>query len=124
MKIAFLLALVVFLGPDVMAQSAPIDALFPGGDNAISEVEGIQTDAADEKLLLDYIPRLIEIFIKFVAPIILIVLVLAGIKMIISGDKQEEVEKGKKTLLYTFVGAVLMLLSYSIIRAVYYFFVT
>lgn len=124
-RIALVLALFFFFAGNVGAQSAPavpIDDLFPGG-NAL-EQSGVQGKNTDNKFLLHYIPRLIDIFIKFVAPIILVTLVIAGIKMIISGDQQEEVDKGKKIILYSLIGVVLILISYSLIRALYYFFAT
>lgn len=124
-RIAFLLAFMLFFAGDVLAQNTPpIEDLFPNQGSGGVNIDGIQGDNTDKKGLLHYIPRLIDIFIKFVAPIILVTLVIAGIKMIISGDQQEEVEKGKKILLYSLIGVVLILISYSLIRALYYFFVT
>lgn len=127
-RLALILAMVLFFGGEVLAQNTPpINDLFPNqGEGGVKGVgiEGIQGNNDDQKGLLHYIPRLIDIFIKFVAPIILVTLVIAGIKMIISGDQQEEVEKGKKIILYSLIGVVLILTSYSLIRALYYFFAT
>lgn len=122
-KLALLFAFMIFFGAEVSASGPPIGELFPAsGGTEVTAIEGVQGDNTDDKFLLHYVPRLTSIFIKFVAPIVLVVLILAGIKMIISGDQQEEVEKGKKVILYSVIGVVLILLSYSIIRAVYYFF--
>lgn len=124
-RLALILAMVLFLGGEVLAQNTPlINDLFPNQGSGGVDIQGIQGKNDDQKGLLHYIPRLIDIFIKFVAPIILVTLVIAGIKMIISGDQQEEVEKGKKIILYSLIGVVLILTSYSLIRALYYFFAT
>ena len=121
MRIAFLLAVLLMLGENAFAQ--PIADLFPQGTGSSgSGIEGVDGTNDDEKFLLHYVPRLIDIIVTFVASVVFEVFVIAGIKMIISGDQQEEVEKGKKTLLYSFIGIVLVLLSYSLIRALYFFF--
>lgn len=100
-----------------------INQLFPTWNDEKDNIDGVIGENEDKKFFMNYIPRIIDIFLKFVSPMILIVLIVAGARMIIAGDDSEQVEKAKKVIIYSVIGVVLILLSYSIMRAVYFFFV-
>lgn len=85
-------------------------------------VPGVIGNTGDGKFLVQYVPRIIDVFLKFIAPTAFVVLLIAGLRMIISGDNSEEVEKGKKIVIYTFIGVVLIVISYSLTKALYFIF--
>lgn len=118
--ICFFLLGIVFVGNDVFAQDNA--QLFPswGGEEPIAGVIG---DNADGKLAVNYFGRITDILIKFVTPLFLVFLIAAGVKMIVAGDNTEEVEKGKKVILYGVIGVIVIILSYSLVQSLYYFFV-
>lgn len=86
--------------------------------------QGIVGTVDDQKLLMNYLPRLIDILLKFVSPIVLIVFVYAGVRFIYAGDEEEEITKSKQFFMYTLMGVLFVILSYSIMKALYFIFST
>ena len=112
----------------------PTDGLFPSwriNDDIAPEeafpkvqgVVGINQDGADghsEKLLMLYIPHLINILLKFVAPLIMAAMIYAGIRFVYAGSNEEELSQAKQIFTYTLMGALFVILSYSIMKALYF----
>ncbi len=73
-----------------------------------------------EKLLAGYIPHLIDILLKFVAPLIMVAMIYAGIRFIYAGSNEEELSQAKDIFTYTLMGVAFVVLSYSILKALYY----
>ncbi len=85
-------------------------------------VQGVIGMNGDRNYMLRYLPRVIDILVKIVAPIMVILLVYTGVRFIYAGDQTEEVEKAKMHLISVFSGFLFVVLSYSIMKAVYFFF--
>jgi len=113
-----------------------MEGLFPSwkrqktslGKGVHPEVVGIigtnrdeKTDGSgSEKLLMLYIPHLINILLKFVAPLIMVAMIYAGVRFIYAGSNEEELTQAKDVFTYTIMGALFVILSYSIMKALYF----
>jgi hypothetical protein len=110
------------------------DSLFPSWKNEIDGdkkgiypqvdgIVGVNMDGkgeAGEKLLMNYIPHLINILLKFVAPLIMVAMIYAGIRFVYAGSNEEELSQAKDIFTYTLMGALFVVLSYSIMKALYF----
>lgn len=107
--------------------------LFPGWKEEVrdSDIEGQGQDNIlkgvignnqDDKRAFQYIPRIIDLVIKFVAPIIVVLVILAGVKFINAGSDEEEISKAKEFFLYALIGLAFIILSYTIMKALYNLF--
>lgn len=83
-------------------------------------VRGIEGRVGDGKLLMHYLPRLIDILLKFVAPLVLIMFLYSGIRFIYAGDDEEDLTQSKQFFMYSLMGVLFVILSYSIIKAFYF----
>lgn len=88
------------------------------------QVQGVIGRNEDQKLLLNYIPRIINILLKFVAPIVLSMFVFAGIRLIYAGSNEEDIEKSKNFFTYALLGVLFIVVSYSLMKALYFIFAT
>lgn len=66
-------------------------------------------DATDENSLRGTIISIIEAVLDFLALIAVIVIIIAGIRLIVSQGEDEQKEKAKKTILYAIIGLVVVL---------------
>jgi len=99
------------------------DKFFPGWESGES-VKGVigtneQTDTAEGGLILDFLPRIINLVLIVVAPIVFVVLIFAGLQFIYGGEKEEEREKSQKFFIYAVIGVLFIVISYSFMKAVY-----
>jgi len=103
--------------------------LFPSWDEPSNQVQGIagrnETNLKDpsqnqNKLFLQIVPRLIDLMIKFVAPAVFIMMVISGLRFIYSMDNEEERTKAKKFFVFSVLGLMFILVSYSLMQAVYF----
>lgn len=103
------------------------DCLFPTWQS--DEIPGQATDAIvqgvigtnhDGGFAMNYIPRIIDILLKFIAPIVVIMLIWAGVRFIIAGSNDEELSKAKDFFTYAIIGVAFIVLSYSILKLVYF----
>lgn len=107
--------------------------LFPtwdrdGGDADMVGVIGENKDGRDdkgekngtEKLALNFLPRVIDILMKFVAPIVVIIFVWTGIRFIYAGSDDEALSKSKNMFQYAAIGLAFIVLSYTIMKIVYF----
>ncbi len=83
-------------------------------------VDGVIGRNDDGFFLLQYIPRIIDILIKIIAPLFMGMMIYAGIRFLYAGDDEEELSKAKDFFLYAFIGIIFVLFSYSILKAVYF----
>ena len=74
----------------------------------------------DDKRAFQYLPRIIDLAIKFIAPIIVVLVIVAGVKFINAGSDEAELNKAKEFFMYALIGLAFIILRYTIMRAVYY----
>lgn len=75
------------------------------------------------KLLIYFIPKVIELLIWVVAPVITVMFMYSGIQFIYGGDREEEVKKARDFFRYAAIGLVFVVLSYSFMKAVFFILV-
>lgn len=83
-------------------------------------VQGIIGANHDGGFAMNYIPRIIDILLKFIAPIVVIMLIWSGVRFIIAGSNDEELSKAKDFFTYALIGVAFIVLSYSILKLVYF----
>lgn len=81
------------------------------------DLEGIP-DAADADGLRDTIVNIITAILNFLALIAVIIIIIAGIRLIVSQGEEEPKEKAKKTIFYAIVGLVIVLFARVIVGLV------
>lgn len=81
------------------------------------DVSGLP-DAADEGSIRGTIVSIIESVLDFLALIAVIVIIIAGIRLIVSQGEDEQKEKAKKTILYAIIGLVVVLFARVIVGIV------
>lgn len=102
--------------------------LFPSWDSEIYRVQGvggrnIDKQGDQDSLLLQVIPNIIDLLIKFVAPAVFLMMVFSGLRFIYSNDNEEDRTNAKKFFYYTVIGLLVVVLSYSIMRALYFIYI-
>ncbi len=102
--------------------SATIDALRVAEKNV--QPAGVIGYAGDQKFGLQYIPRIIDILLKFVAPIVMIMFIFSGIRLIYASGNDEDLEKSKTFFMYALLGVIFIVVSYSLMKALYFFLAT
>lgn len=85
---------------------------------------GVIGKNCDGHFLLDYMPVFTKIILYLVSPIVFLMFVFAGVKFLYGGDDEEALSGAKKWFSYAVIGFLLILLSYSIMKATYYVFAT
>lgn len=116
-----LLAIMLFLGSGVSethAAAAPVDSVYLSAD-----LLDPSRDKPDE--VPDYgddphnaILSVINYFLTFLAIVAIGFIIYGGYLMVMAGGDEENVEKGKKILIWAIVGIILVLMSYTIVRVV------
>lgn len=102
------------------------NTLFPGwkGEGETEEdteaISGVIGENADGKRAFQYIPRITDLLLKFLAPIMVGLVIFAGLRFIYAGSDEEEITKSKNFFIYASIGLLFIVLSYSIMRAVYF----
>jgi hypothetical protein len=119
---------------NVMANDAPrceqgrfnSDCLFPTwqseerpSQSKEAAVQGVIGANHDGGFIMNYIPNVIDILLKFVAPIVTLMLIWTGILFITSHD-DDGLNKAKEFLTYSILGVGIIVLSYSILKFVYF----
>lgn len=75
-------------------------------------------DGADEGTIRDIITNIIVAVLNFLALIAVAVVIIAGIRLIISQGEEEPKEKAKKTIVYALIGLVIVLFARVIVGLV------
>lgn len=104
------------------------DMVFPawGEGGQVTGVIGSNIGAlnqGDSRLLLYFIPKIIELMIWLVAPIITVMFLYSGFTFVYAGDREEEIKKARDFFQFAVIGLVFIVLSYSIMKAVFFILV-
>ncbi|NCP67677.1 hypothetical protein GW756_05405 [bacterium] len=104
------------------------DTVFPawGEGGQVTGVIGSNVGALNQgegRLLIYFIPKIVELMIWLVAPIITIMFLYSGIIFVYAGDREEEVKKARDFFRFAVIGLVFIVLSYSIMKAVFFIIV-
>lgn len=92
------------------------------GENGESDLDPSTTLSNQNpatKTIVFFIPKLIDFLLVFVAPMIMIFLIYAGYTLIVAGDDEDSIGKAKSYIKYCLIGLIIILISYSMIKAVY-----
>lgn len=81
---------------------------------------GENLKSGGSRLILYFIPRIIDLLLILVSPIIAVMFIFSGIRFIYAGDNDDQLEESKKFFHYAIMGVVFVVLSYSIMKSVYY----
>lgn len=127
---------IIVIIPMFMIEAASFDSskVFPGWkevEGGVSGVLGKNSVGGDTKAtlldrknetawLLAYIPQVINILMKFIAPLVAVMLIYSGIKMISAGDDEEEVNKAKSFFGFAIWGIIVIAISFSFMKAIYF----
>ncbi|GEM_PF-2002616 len=76
-------------------------------------------DGRSEKLFMVFIPRAIDILFYAVAPIVVVMFLFSGIRLVYAGDSEEDIAASKKIFQYALMGTILIVLSFSFLKTVY-----
>lgn len=100
--------------------------LFPSWEEDGHTVTGVigkneeDFSTGEGKLLLYFIPKLTSILMRIVAPIVLVMFFYSGVRFIYAGDNEEQIKASKDFFQYGVMGIVFIVLSFSLMKAVYY----
>ncbi len=72
--------------------------------------------AADEGSIRDVILSVLNFVLNFLALVAVVVIVIAGIRLIVSQGEEEPREKAKKTIIYVVAGLIVILLAKVIVN--------
>lgn len=92
-----------------MPQVAMAQTIF-GPTPDIGGVDGSDTNAIRSGIL-----RVLTIILSFMALVAVIVIVIAGIRLVVSQGEEQEKDKAKKTIFYAIIGLVVILLAQAIV---------
>jgi len=80
----------------------------------------IGTAEKTEKVTIHYLPTLINILLKFAAPIVLVFFLYAGVRLVYHSDTEDEIQKSKTFFMYALMGVLFIVLSYSLLKVLYF----
>jgi len=86
-----------------------------------ASVEGVLGRSGDHKTFLEYLPLIITILLKFVAPVAFVLLVYSGLRFIIAGNNDKSLSSTKEFFQYAFIGFLVVMLSFSLVKVIYFF---
>lgn len=104
------------------------NVLFPawGEGGQVTGVIGSNNGALNQgegRLIIYFIPKIVELLIWLVAPIITVMFLYAGVTFVYAGNQEEEVKKAKDFFSFAVIGLIFIVLSYSIMKAVFFILV-
>ncbi|MBM3231288.1 TrbC/VirB2 family protein [Candidatus Peregrinibacteria bacterium] len=82
----------------------------------VPAIEGI--DATDEDSARSAILDILFLVLRFMALVAVIIIVIAGIRLVISQGEETEKDKAKKAIFYAIIGLVIILLAQAIVSIV------
>jgi hypothetical protein len=121
---AALLVPVVVLGVGVLAQPAPAHALFDKGltDGAQSaqgkDQQGDASTLFGEGGQGGIFRTITNVLLFLIGAISVIMLIIGGIRYVVSGGDSTAVQNAKNTILYAIVGVVVAILAYAVVNFV------
>jgi hypothetical protein len=119
---AFFLMTSLFLTSKSLAVDFNAAEVFPSWGDVAVKVDGVIGENGDMNLILQYVPSIINIMMEIIAPIVLVMFILSGIRFISADGKDEDLQKAKALFFDGVLGLVLIAISYSVIKAVYFLF--
>jgi len=93
-----------------------LDCLLPSEEELIQGGDG--TSLATGDIGTDFIPFFINTFLSIAGTLIFISFLYAGYLLVFSNDSEENIEKGKKIMIYSIVGAAIMAIAYAIVYGI------
>ncbi len=87
---------------------APFSTALAGFGGPIPAVPGTPA-AFDKQGIRDVILRVLSFVLDFLALAAVIFIIIAGIRMIVSGGSEDQKDKAKKTILYVIIGLLIVL---------------
>lgn len=79
----------------------------------VPDIGGV--DGSDTSSIREGILKVLEIVLSFMALIAVIVIVIAGIRLVVSQGEEQEKDKAKKTIFYAIIGLIVILLAQAIV---------
>lgn len=104
----------LLLAPMVVPKALAVDGVLDSGD--------VSLDAQDSDSLRNVLISITTQVLSFMALIAVIVIIIAGIRLVIGGADESQREKARNTVLYAVVGLILILLAQAIVAFVGTFF--
>ncbi len=104
----------VYVSSALAQSSASGDGSFAGPDPDVAGLPG----ATDENGVRDVITNILTAVLNFLALIAVVVIVIAGIRLIVSQGEDEAKDKAKKTIFYALAGLVIVLFARVIVSLV------
>ena len=113
----------LFSIPRGLAAGFDPNAIFPAWGNGgrvigVIGSNGGSLQTGSGKLILYYMPLIINTLITVSAAVVFVMLIMAGLYFV--WGEEEEVKKAKKFFVYGIIGILFIVGSYSLMKAVYY----
>lgn len=93
-----------------------LECLFPTQENLIegsAKNEGASLSTGD--IAEDFIPFFVNTGLAIAGTLIFVAFLYAGYLLVFANDSEENIEKGKKIMIYSIVGAVVMAIAYAVV---------
>lgn len=107
---------------DVTLAAIQLDDSFRPSNLPTIEVEDAVNDdnpeTAATQTLIMFVGNIISQVLLFVGALTILFVIIAGINYILAFGKDERIEKGKRGIVWSLVGLVLVLLSYAIVQGI------
>ena len=105
--------------PSTLSHEEKVNCLIPSQQDLIEgSARNEGTTLATGDIGTDIIPFFINMGLAIAGTLIFISFLYAGFLLVFANDTEENIEKGKKIMIYAVVGAVIMAISYAIIYGV------
>lgn len=111
-----LLAVTDCNNPQTLAQKQ--ECLLPDESELIGGSTQGTVQLASGDLQKDFIPFFVNMGTGVAGTLIFISFVYAGYLMVFSNDKEESIDKGKKILTYSVIGAIVIAISYAVVYGI------
>lgn len=102
-----------------------LECLFPSEQELIEESPqgqgsdgSVQTSLPHGDIFTDFLPFFINTLLAAAGSLIFIAFLYAGYLMVFTNDNEENIEKGKKTMIYAVIGAFVAAISYAVIYGI------
>jgi len=120
--ITILLAIALwFVAGEALAAYTMDDSMKPSNLPSFelpTATEGAPAEATATQALILFVGNIVSQVLLFAGAIAIIFLILAGSNYILAFGKDEKIEKGKRGIFWVLIGLLIILLSYSIVRAI------